>query len=172
MTSDTKNDLPDPNSDFPIAFNIPAEIASDDTLGKNSLGYSLRRAYAVRSKMFHASFNQYNIRPAQLVILSQLYHAPGLNQSALGEAAKIQRANLVPLVRELEERQLLTRETAAHDRRSRLLRLTEKGEAFAAKLFEIHNQIERDYEKFLGKENKQLLVRMLQSITNCEKLET
>src|SRR5690606_25275770 len=112
----------------------------------NLVGYSLRPALGVQMQRFSAVFGPLNIRPVQFTILGLLHDNPGLRQAALGKVLHIERANVVTLLAELEERGLVTRRTAAADRRSRVLHLTPAGRKLTLRLLRLHERLEHDLE--------------------------
>lgn len=140
----------------------------DKTFAEGLVGYNLRRAYAVHMQRFVAVFGRLNIRPVQFTLLSHLFNNPGLNQSQMGKALDIQRANLVTLLDELETRELVQREMDPNDRRSRVVNLTQDGKQLTEKLFELHELMERDLDKHLGKEQRLQLVELLKAIRNMD----
>jgi len=125
------------------------------------VGYSLRRALGVQMQRFSSVFGPLNIRPVQYTILGLIYHNPEIRQAALGKALHIERANIVTLLAELEERGLVTRHTAAGDRRSRVVHLTPAGEKLTRRLLHLHELLERDLEAHLGPKEREELLRLL-----------
>jgi DNA-binding MarR family transcriptional regulator len=93
------------------------------------IGYALRRAQLAVFADFIASLEGLGLRPVTYSVLEIVAANPGLTQAAVGEALGIQRANLVPLVAELEQQGWLQRMPAAGDRRAMALELTPPGRA-------------------------------------------
>jgi DNA-binding MarR family transcriptional regulator len=135
--------------------------AVDLSMLDNLVGYNLRRALGVQMQRFSAVFGPLNIRPVQFSILALIHHNPEIRQSALGKALHIERANMVTLLAELEGRGLVTRRTAAADRRSRVLQLTAAGRKLTQELLDLHARLERDVEAQLGSKERDELVRLL-----------
>lgn len=142
---------------------LESEGSVDVTMLDHLVGYSLRRALGVQIQRFSAVFGPLNIRPVQFTILGLIHHNPELRQSALGKALHIERANIVTLLAELEERGLVTRRTAAADRRSRVLELTPAGRKLTQKLLRLHELLERDLEAHLGANEREALLKLLAS---------
>jgi len=140
----------------------------DSTFAEGLVGYNLRRAYAVHMQRFTAVFGKLNIRPVQFTLLGHLYNNPGLNQSQMGKALDIQRANLVTLLDELEQRGLVRREMAENDRRSRVLSLTDAGKQLTEKMFRLHALMERDLDNQVGKAQRLKLVELLRAVRNLD----
>jgi DNA-binding MarR family transcriptional regulator len=92
------------------------------------LGYNLRRASAAMMTDFSAEFSGVALRPVQFAILTMIADNEGTSQTELCRELNVQKANMVPLVAELERRGLLTRKPATRDRRVHLLTLTAQAE--------------------------------------------
>jgi DNA-binding MarR family transcriptional regulator len=108
-----------------------AASADDSEAGsvllESLVGYCLRRASNAVMADFMAAVAELGLRPALFAMLAVAREHPGINQSALGRALGIQRANLVPLIGELAGRGLIERRPAAHDRRALAIHVTEAG---------------------------------------------
>lgn len=140
---------------------VAGEASVDVKMLDNLVGYSLRRALGVQIQRFSAVFGPLNIRPVQFTILSLIHHNPEMRQATLGKVLHIERANIVTLLAELEERGLVSRHTAAADRRSRVLHLTPAGQELTLKLLRLHKGLERDLEAHLGADERQELLKLL-----------
>jgi DNA-binding MarR family transcriptional regulator len=65
----------------------------------------------------------------QYAVLHAVHEDPGIEQAILGQRAAIDKATLASLLLRMEQRGLVVRKVDAADRRRRLLRLTDAGEA-------------------------------------------
>jgi len=129
---------------------------------ENDLGYVLRRAQLWVFQDFIRTMTPLDLRPAQYSVLVIIHHNPGLSQIALAGALGIERARLVRLLDQLEERKLVERRPAASDRRSHAMHLTREGErvlAGALDLVATHRLA--CLEEFGGPNNYETLVRLL-----------
>lgn len=140
---------------------IKAEAAVDISMLDRVVGYNLRRALGLQMQRFSSVFGPLNIRPVQFSILGLIYHNPDLKQAELGKALNIERANIVTLLAELEDRGLVTRRTSSADRRSRVLELTPEGRKLTIRLLDLHARLERDLEHHLGSEQRHQLLKLL-----------
>lgn len=123
------------------------------------MGYNLRRAHGVQKARFEAIFGPYSIRPLTLSSLGTIYDNPGMTQADLGRKLNIKRANMAPLMAELEGRGLITRRPSDNDRRAQVINLTPAGTKFTIKLLDLHRRLEDDLAKELGvRERDQLLM--------------
>lgn len=131
-------------------------------LGLNDIvGYNLRRAHGVQRQRFAHVFGPLGIRPVLLSILGLIYQQTPVLQSELGRQLAIKRANIVPLLDELEERGLLKRRPADTDRRAYLLELTPAGRKLTVKLVELHAALERDMLEHMGVRERDQLLQLL-----------
>jgi DNA-binding MarR family transcriptional regulator len=108
----------------------PASDASPEPQGvrlDDLVGYRLRRATGRMMSHFISSTAPLALRPGLFGMLCVVRDHPGIIQMALGAELGIQRANLVPLVNELAERELIERRPAPNDRRAFALHLTPGG---------------------------------------------
>lgn len=99
----------------------------DATLRKLT-GYRLHRATTSAMARYKAVFAAFGLRRTTFSCLSLIVDNPGLRQSQLGEALAIERPNLVNIVEDLTSAGLITRQTAAQDRRAYALHPTAKGQ--------------------------------------------
>ncbi len=108
----------------PSASGLPA--TSLDRL----LGYQLRRASAVMMADLARELADLEMRPAEVTALLVIGENPGCSQTEVGQVLGIKRANMVPIISRLMDRDLIDRERA--DGRSHALRVTETGAAVVA----------------------------------------
>ena len=96
------------------------------------LGYQLRRATAAVMPDLIAKFEALGLRLSEGSALLLIDRNPGINQSAVGRALDIQRANMAPLVATLSKRRLIERRRM--DGRSYGLHVTASGAGLAEKV--------------------------------------
>ena len=108
-------------------------------------GYALRRAANATAAELSVRLAEIDLRQSDASLLLLVAANPGATSSALGRELGIERANMVPVLKRLDEAGLIERE--AIDGKSRGLRLTPEGkrrlaaarttiEAFEAELME------------------------------------
>ena len=88
-------------------------------------GYALRRAANATAAELSARLAALDLRQSDASMLMLVASNPGATSSALGRALGLERANMVPLLKRLEEAGLIERE--AIDGKSQGLRLTPAG---------------------------------------------
>jgi DNA-binding MarR family transcriptional regulator len=125
------------------------------------MGYNLRRAHGVQKSRFEAIFGPLGIRPVTLSVLGTIYDSPGITQADLGKKLNIKRANMVPVMAELEGRGLIVRRPSDNDRRAHVVTLTASGIKFTVRLLELHRRLEEDLSRSLGLRERDQLLRLL-----------
>ncbi len=94
------------------------------------LGYQLRRAQLTVFQHFASTLGDRNVTPGQVGLLVLVSRNPGISQTALAKAIRIERSTLGEAIDGLLKRRLLVRKPAPKDRRSYALRLSACGEKF------------------------------------------
>ena len=128
---------------------------------ENLVGYNLRRAYAVQKQRFAAAFGPLGIRPVTWSVLGTIYDSPGITQADIGKRLNIKRANIVPVMVELEGRALIVRRVSTRDRRAHVVALTPLGKRFTVKLLALHELLEKDLIRGLGLRERDQLLELL-----------
>jgi DNA-binding MarR family transcriptional regulator len=101
-------------------------------------GYAIRRASTAMSAMLAGRLAVHKLRPPEATVLLLIAENPQITASAIGRALDIQRANMVPLLKRLEDAGWIERTPI--DGKSQGLAVTT---ASAAKMAEVRATIER-----------------------------
>jgi DNA-binding MarR family transcriptional regulator len=125
------------------------------------MGYNLRRAHGVQKQRFATVFGPLGIRPVTLSALGIVYENPGITQAELGKKLSIKRANMVPVMAELESRGLIARRPSPSDRRAHVVALTPAGQKLTLKLLDMHRRLEDDLARELGLRERDQLLQLL-----------
>lgn len=111
----------------------PPDASPADADLTDYIGYALKRVMS----LVHADLAQVlaalDLRAVSFSALSIVVRRPGINQTQLADALKIERSNLVQLIDELSDRELLARMPVAQDRRRYALMPTLAGQALCAR---------------------------------------
>jgi DNA-binding MarR family transcriptional regulator len=132
------------------------------------VGYPLRRAQLAVFDDFGRRFAALDLSPAQFSALVTIGANPGRKQSEIAGALGIQRPNFVAMMDELERRGLAERLRTPADRRSRALALTEAGAALAARAQRVQAEQEKQIDRLIGREGRELLVATLNRLARFE----
>jgi len=93
-------------------------------------GHLLRRAHQAHDALFAEETAGYDVTSAQIAALSAIEWHPGIELSALADFIGYDAATIGSLVNRLVAKRLVRRRIGQHDRRTRQLTLTSRGEAF------------------------------------------
>jgi DNA-binding MarR family transcriptional regulator len=125
-------------------------------------GYSLRRAANAASAELAQRLAALGLRQSDASLLMLVEANPGVTASALGRQLDIQRANMVPILKRLEDAGLITR--APIDGKSQGLALAEAGRAKLAEARKVIEQFERELLERVPAEHRPHLLPALDAI--------
>lgn len=94
---------------------------------RDLLGYHLKRASARDLHGANAALEAAGVRTVTMSVLLTITEQPGISSAELGRSLRMQRANIVPVLAELEARGLFLREADPDDNRVQRLFPTQKG---------------------------------------------
>lgn len=95
------------------------------------VGYNLKRASALDMIGSAIAVEAQGLRIVPLSVLLTIVDHPGLSSADICRQLKMQRANIVPILAELERRQLIERQAAETDNRVQRLFCTREGKETA-----------------------------------------
>jgi DNA-binding MarR family transcriptional regulator len=128
------------------------------------ISYTLRQAQGMVDHEFHAACGRESIRAAQFPILEVIHRNPGIRPSKISNALGISRANLVPLLAELEAGGALLRRADESDGRAQALRLTARGAAKLKRLQRSVMSLDDGLAAMLGPQGRETLLVLLQNL--------
>ena len=94
---------------------------------RDLVGYHLKRASAWDLHGANAALEAVGLRTVSFSVLLTMVEQPGISAAELGRVLRMQRANIVPILAELEARGLFLRETDPDDNRIQRLFPTARG---------------------------------------------
>lgn len=117
------------------------------TLGSltGNVGFHLRLAQLAVFKDFDSELVDLGVSPAVYSVLEVLQQNPGLTQSKLASAVRLDRSSMVPMLDKLGQRGLVERRASTADRRHKHLYLTAAG-----------TKLLRQADKLVGKHEKRV----------------
>jgi len=89
----------------------------------------LRRCHQRATDLYTAEVGDNGLTPRQFVVLLTVHQNPGLNQTDLASLTGIDRSTVADMVARLVRRGFLRHRRPVHDRRSKVLSLTDSGVA-------------------------------------------
>ncbi|WP_299811561.1 MarR family winged helix-turn-helix transcriptional regulator [uncultured Roseibium sp.] len=94
-------------------------------------GHLVRRLQQIAVAVFHAQVESagFDLTPVQYAALVRVRTHPGIDQATLAGLIAYDRTTIAGVVDRLVQKGFLTREVSGTDRRARVLRMTETGEA-------------------------------------------
>jgi DNA-binding MarR family transcriptional regulator len=128
------------------------------------MGYMLRQCQLLVYQDFHHAVGDEHIRPPQFSLLEIVNANPGIRPSDVSTSLGISRANLVPLLSELEGRGWMVRKGDKHDGRAQALHLTRAGVAQLARLHELVIPHEQRLAARLGPVGRDILLKLLHAL--------
>lgn len=128
------------------------------------IGFRMRRIHAHLTRNFSASLGEAALKPGGFSALGLIASNPGLSQQMLSQALGQDKATVVALIDELEQRGWAVRRRAVKDRRRHDLHVTEAGEAALAHLAEAAALNERGVVSVLSSEDFDTLLRLLDAL--------
>ena len=125
-------------------------------------GYSLRRAANATAAELAARLGDVDLRQVDASLLLLVEANPRVTASALGRQLDIQRANMVPLLKRLEDAGLIVREPI--DGKSQGLSLTEEGRAKTREALRVINAFETELLGRIPAEHRDHLLPALEAL--------
>ncbi|OLP54689.1 hypothetical protein BJF92_12735 [Rhizobium rhizosphaerae] len=95
------------------------------------LGYHLRRTSILDLAGFAEALGD-EIKPVSFTVLCLIDEMPGITAAEIGRQARLQRANLAPMLAEFDAKGLIERRADAEDQRIQLLHLSPLGATMLA----------------------------------------
>lgn len=127
----------------------------------NMLGLELRKTQKLAERKFEWTFDN-NLLVGQLTVLVLIKYNPGHTQSAIAQAAGLDRSSLVPILKQFEKRGLITRSKAPGDGRSNMVKITELGDEAITEFMPHVVQLEASVSRQFGAKKTAQLVQLLQ----------
>jgi MarR family transcriptional regulator, lower aerobic nicotinate degradation pathway regulator len=125
------------------------------------VGDLIRRLQQIVVGIFMDETKEFDLTPVQYKALRAIKQTPGIPKSYLADAVALDRSTIGELVLRLESRGLVTRTTAAGDKRIKKLRLTRAGGALLAAAEPSVRRAKNRILAPLSKTEKQLFTKML-----------
>ena len=125
-----------------------------------ALSRALRFAHKDSDKLFREN----HITMAQFTVLEALYHKGDLSVGALIEAVLSTSGNMTVVIRNLEQRGLVSRKENPLDRRSFLVQLTEIGRDLISHVFTQHMMLLRSNLSILSDQEIESVIQIMKKL--------
>lgn len=136
----------------------PPEDPSLELFTVLSRAHNWVHAHAVRD------IRRYGLNPTEFGILELLYHKGPMPLQQIGEKILISSGNITYSVDKLEQKQLLTRRIAPHDRRVTFAELSEQGRQLLDEIFPRHEEALRRAMAGLDTEEQAQAIQLLKKL--------
>jgi DNA-binding MarR family transcriptional regulator len=90
-------------------------------------GHLLRRCQQIAVAVFLEECRDFELTPLQFALLSALDRFGSMDQVTLGGAAALDRTTIIVALKNLEEREFVTRTTSEKDKRANIVAITDAG---------------------------------------------
>jgi DNA-binding MarR family transcriptional regulator len=144
----------------------PLGNLQDDQLKR--LNYLIRRMHQAADAFYYDEIPHGDITPVQLAALRAIQFRSGIDQLRLANAIKLDRTTIAGVVLRLENKGLITRRPAPHDRRSNLLSLTVDGEKLLGELLPAADRAQRRMLAKLTPEQRRQFLDLMVSLVDQE----
>jgi DNA-binding MarR family transcriptional regulator len=118
---------------------------------------TMGRLWHANKGRFFAAINEFELSPPQALALRHLEPGSPLPMSALAELLHCDNSNITGIVDRLEDRGLVERRPASHDRRVKHLLVTERGAEVRERLAERMDSAPDELDRLTKAEQRQLL---------------
>jgi len=144
----------------------PAAEGDSIALGllPNLVGYHVRQAQMAIFADFDATLGALGVSPGIFGLLVIIDANPGLKQTRLADAARVDRSTLVPALDKLEQRGLVERRAAPGDRRSNGIFLTPDGASLLEESLRAVRRHETRLARDFGPGERAALIELLSRI--------
>lgn len=137
--------------------------ASDHQVLENQLCFPLYAASRLVTRLYQPLLEQYKLTYTQYIVLMILWQDDGLSVKQIGEKALLNSNTLTPLLKRMQQAQILERIKNKSDERQIDIKLTKKGWQLKQDLSCIPQQLinQTDYDTEEAKQLKTLLEQLI-----------
>lgn|SRR5690554_1183734 len=138
--------------------------ADDIDLLRDSLAYEIKKAQVRCYEMLFEFFGPEALSPGRMTALCIIGNHPGINQSALADALRVNRASVVKVIDALQALGYVERQSIPEDRRSYALAVTPTGLAELRRLTQLSRRFEEMVASQLSSRERKTLMRLLAKV--------
>lgn len=136
----------------------------DIDLLSGSLAYEIKKAQLRSYDALFELFGPDTLSPGRMTALCIIGTQPGINQSALADALRVNRASVVKVIDALESMGYVERQSIPDDRRSYALAITPEGREELRRLTALSRRYEESIAAQLTGRERKTLIRLLAKV--------
>jgi len=130
-------------------------------------GHFIRRLQQIAVAVFLQETEPFGVTPVQYAGLQAVRRMPGMDQRSLARSIGLDTSTMAGVIDRLESRGLMVRSASPDDRRVRLLRLTDEGQALLGQVEPAVLRAQTRMLEPLPKKEQQAFMRMLREIVKA-----
>ncbi|WP_325438597.1 MarR family transcriptional regulator [Pusillimonas sp.] len=158
-----------PDTGIPIEQAATPAVDDIDLL-QDSLAYEIKKAQVRSYEVLFEFFGPEALSPGRMTALCIIGNQPGINQSALAEALRVNRASVVKVIDALQAAGFVERHSIPEDRRSYALAVTPVGYQELVKLTALSRRYEEVIAAQLSPQERKTLMRLLAKVAVNHKM--
>lgn len=145
--------------------NAEGRADTDDiNLLQDSLAYEIKKAQVRTYELLFEHMGPEALSPARMTALCIIGTQPGINQSALADALRVNRASVVKVIDALQSLGYVERQSIPDDRRSYALAVTPQGLQELRRLTAISRRFEQEVAAQLTARERSTLFKLLAKV--------
>src|SRR5881227_2854442 len=147
---------------YPMAKPVTRKKAAD--VSGTHLWLVMMKAHRTLERLATRSIESSDVGLSDFAVMEMLLHKGPQPVNEIGRRVKLTSGAITSAVDRLESRGLVTREAHESDRRARIVRLTARGKAEAAKAFGVHKTAMDAAANGLSKTERAMLIQLLRKL--------
>lgn len=132
------------------------------------LGFTFKQIHIAFESRCNKNLQQYNLTQSQMDVLVYLKHHENstVTQRDLEAGLGLKNPTITGILNRLENKNLITRETNSNDRRSKIIKITDKSKSVIEKTYIHIEELESEIVKGFSDEEKEELAILLDKVLN------
>jgi MarR family transcriptional regulator, lower aerobic nicotinate degradation pathway regulator len=131
-------------------------------------GHLIRRAHQIATAAFMIEAKPFDLTAVQFSALVAIRESPGIDATRVSDLIYFDRATIGNVLERLEKKGLISRKPGTHDRRTKHLFLTPKGELIMRKIEAIVPRVGERILRTLASSDRTLLLKLLSRLVEAD----
>ena len=131
-------------------------------------GHLIRRCQQMAVAVFAEETAGHDITPVQFAALFTIREHPGLEQATLARLIAFDRSTVGSVIDRLEEKKLVVRRTAKHDRRANLIYATDAGESLLKAVMGCVARAQERMLEPLGPRDRKVFIKLMMRLVGID----